>query len=488
MIGSSSCPQGFPPVISVWLQVILGVPDILRYFQRAANSKGFSYMKTLRFISTFAMLALATVVTAGSMYVTVVAAAQQESTDSAVVLPSAATVQDIPVVTDVADGPGLDAAIEGLEPALDKTQILRDQQSHVILDDKGGFKGRLSSLRKADGEPVPAANLNVTLAQHGAIIGSTTTDVNGRFSFTGLPDGVVAIWAEGKDALMLSSFVLFGKDTAIEENAGLVAAQVELDVDSAVVFGADIATVKELMSPYLNIQDKRFANELAAEDQEFNFGSGEVSATLRNHSVSLQADGSLNGELSILDDRTGRVREVLDMTVHFVRNGVKAASSEVSNDGSFIANGLTPGVYSVVTVGQDGILVCSVNVVGTALANNRVQDVGLGEFTPASTVSASLMLGGFGGSPVGAGNLGAFSGASGGGGLGLAGMNSAPPANGAGGQSGGGSGGGTGGGGAGAGGAGGGGLLGALLAGGIGGAIGYAAGDNNNGNPASPGN
>ena len=127
MIGSSSCPQGFPPVISVWLQVILGVPDILRYFQRAANSKGFSYMKTLRFISTFAMLALATVVTAGSMYVTVVAAAQQESTDSAVVLPSAATVQDIPVVTDVADGPGLDAAIEGLEPALDKTQILRDQ-------------------------------------------------------------------------------------------------------------------------------------------------------------------------------------------------------------------------------------------------------------------------------------------------------------------------------------------------------------------------
>lgn len=440
-------------------------------------------MKTLRFISTFAMLALATVVTAGSMYVTVSAAAQQESTASTVAAPATATFQETPDVV-----AGLDPANVVLEPALDKTQILRDQQSHVILDENGGFKGRLSSLRKTDGEPIPAPNLNVKLAQHGAVIGSTTTDANGQFSFTGLPEGVVAIWAEGENSLSLFSFVLFGKDSAIPENAGLVAAQVELDVDSAVVFGADMAAVKELISPSLESTDKRFSNEAAAEDHDFNFGSGEISSTVRNHSVSLQADGSLKGEIGILDERTGRLREVLDMTVHFVRNGVRVASSEVSDSGSFIANGLTPGVYSVVATGQDGILVCSVNVVGTALADNRVRNVGLGEFTPASIVATSLMLGGFGGSPVGPGNLGAFVGSSGGGG-GLAGMSSAPPAGGgAYGQAGSGTGGGTGGGGGGVGAGGGGGLLGALLAGGIGAAIGYAVGDNNNDSPSSPGN
>jgi len=446
-------------------------------------------MKTLRFISTFVMLALATVVTAGSMYVTVDAAAQQEFDELPVTSPPPA-VQGTPAGTDVVAVPGLAAAIAGREPVLDKTQILRDQQSHVILDENGGFRGRLSSLRNADGVHVPAANLKVMLAQHGAIIGSTTTDATGRFSFTGLPEGVVAIWAEGEDSLLLFSFVLFGKDSTIEENADLVAAQVELDVDSAVVFGADIATVKELMAPSLHAEDKRFVNKVAAEDQEFNFGSGEVSATLRNQSVSLQADGSLIGEISILDDRTGRLREVLDMTVHFVRNGVRVASSEVSNDGSFIANGLKPGVYSVVAAGQDGIMVCSVNIIGANVKDNRVENIGVSEFTPVSTVSTSLVLGEFGGSPVGAGNLGAFFGASGGGGggLGLAGINSAPPGGGAYGQAGGGTGGGTGGGGGGGVGAGGGGgLLGALLAGGIGAAIGYAVGDNNNDNPASPG-
>ncbi len=51
--------------------------------------------------------------------------------------------------------------------------------------------------------------------------------------------------------------------------------------------------------------------------------------------------------------------EVLDLTVHFVRNGVRVASSEVANDGSFVTTGLEPGVYSVVAVGQDGVMVAA---------------------------------------------------------------------------------------------------------------------------------
>ncbi len=440
-------------------------------------------MKTLRFISTFAMLALATVVTAGSMYVTASAAAQQEQPaefGDALVAP--APGQDTPAAPQVVPVPDVEAALEKLDAVLDKTQILRGSQNHIILDENGGFNGRLSSLRNSDGEQIPAADLSVMLAHHGSIVGSTTTDASGRFSFTGLPEGVVAIWAEGENSLVLFSFVLFGKNSAIPENAGLAAAQVELDMDSALASGADVMTVKELISPFMSMQDKRFANEVAADDQEFSFGSGDPSTTLRHRRVRLQNDGSLKGEFNILDERTGRHREVLDMTVHFVRNGVRVASSEVSNDGSFIATGLTPGVHSVVAVGQDGVLVCAVDLVGMNYEDNQAEGAGAGEFKPVSTVAAFL---GFSGSPVGPGNLGAFAGASGGG-PGQIAANAVPPVS-APNAMGGGTSGGGGGFGGGGGGFGGGGGLGALLAGGIGGAIGYLLGDNNNDPPASPG-
>lgn len=437
-------------------------------------------MKTLRFISTFVMLALATVVTAGSMYVTASAAAQQEATDQTNALPAATPLlQDTPAASEVVPALDVDAALEKLDAALDKSQILRGRQHHIILDENGGFNGRLSSLRNADGEQIPVAGLRVMLAHHGATVGTTTTDTDGRFAFTGLPEGVVAIWAEGENSLALFSFVLFGKNSAVPENAGLAAAQVEFDMHSAVAFGDDVVAVKELISPFMSMQDKRFSSEVGTGDEEFSFGSGDPSTTLRHLRVRLQNDGSLKGELNILDERTGRHREVLDMTVHFVRNGVRVASSEVSNDGSFVATGLTPGVHSVVAVGQDGVLVCALHVVGMNYEDNQAEGAGLGEFKPVRTVADFLD---FAGSPVGPGNLGAFSGSPGGGPGSVAGANplSTNPGGGYSGGGGSGFGGGGGGGGFGAGGG-----LGALLAGGIGGAIGYLAGKDDK--PASPG-
>lgn len=439
-------------------------------------------MKTFRFISTFFMLALATVVTVGSMYVTVTAA-QQDSTESTVAPSEAAPVLNALGITDAVPVPGLEAAISGIDAPLEKTMILRGSQSHVILDENGGFKGRLSSLQNNDGEAVPAANLNVTLAQYGVVIDSTKTDAAGQFSFTGLPAGVVAIWAEGEDSLLLFSVVLFAKDTAIEENTALVASQVELDVDSVVAFGADIATIKELMSSSLQNEDKRFTKEVAVNDQEFNFGAGEVSATVQRHRVRVQDDGSLKGEVNIIDERTGRIRETLDMTLHFVKDGVKVASSEVANDGSFIATGLSLGVHSIVAVGKDGIMVCAVDLVGMNDEQNQAQGAGGGQFTPVSIVADSLI---FSGSPVGPANVSAFSAASGsGGGLGQTAMSTTSPAS-SGNAAEGGSSSGTGGGGGGGGGVGGGGF-GALLVGGIAGAVGYFAGTSNNDTPASPG-
>ncbi len=422
------------------------------------------------------MLALATLVTAGSMYVTARAAAQQESTEFGVVAPKTA-----PTPQDAAGAiiPDVQAPLDKFDAALDKSKILRDRQNHVILDESGGFSGRLSSLSSSDGTPVSATNVHVTLLHHGSVIASTTTDADGRFSFTGLPEGVVAVWADGENALMLYSFVLFANSTTVTENEGLLASHVELGMDSAVASGADIATVKALMDPFLRTEEKRFVKEIATDEQDFNFGSGETSTTLRDRRVRLHDNDNLVGEINVLDERTGRLREVLDMTVHFIRNGVRVASAEVSNDGSFTALGLTPGVYSVVVVGQDGILVTAIDVVGASY-EDTVEDVGVGEFKPVSAIAASLD---FDGAPVRPVNIQGYMQSQGGSSGGIAG--STMPAGSPGG--GGGSSGGGGGGGIGGGGIGGGGGLGALLAGGLAGAAGYLAGQNNNNNPASPG-
>ena len=438
-------------------------------------------MKTLRFISTLALLALAAAVTVGSIYVTASAAAQQDSTEFDVVTPETApTPQD-------AGGaiiPDVQAAFDKFDPALDKSKILRDRQNHVILDENGGFSGRLSSLSNSDGAAVSVANVQVTLLHHGSEIGVTKTDTDGRFSFTGLPEGVVAVWAEGENSLLLFSFVLFANSTTIAENEGLLASHVELGMNSAVASGVDITIVKELIAPFLITEEKRFVNEITTDEQDFSFGSNETSTTLRHHSVRLHDNGNLVGEINVLDERTGRLREVLDMAVHFIRSGVRVASADVSNDGSFVAVGLTPGVYSVVAVGQDGILVSCVDIVG-ANYNNTAEDRGDVEFKPVSTIAASLD---FDGCPVRPGNIQAYMQSHGGGSSGIAGaaMPAGSPVPGSGSGYAGGSGGGFSGGGGG-GGIGGGGGLGGLLAGGLAGAAGYLAGRNSNNTPASPG-
>ena len=429
------------------------------------------------------MLALATVVTAGSMYVTVNAAAQQDAAEFEATPP--ATAPAVPEVAGDISVPDVQAALEQLDAALDKSKILRGRQNHVVLNESGGFKGKLSSLSNSDGAVVSASNVKVTLLHHGAEVGSTTTDANGRFSFTGLPEGVVAVWAEGENSLMLFSFVLFGHGSKVAENEALQAAQVELGMDSAVASGPDIVAVRELIGPYLNTEEKRFTNELATGDQDFSFGSNETSTTLHNHRVRLHENGVLKGEINVLDERTGRHREVLDMTVHFIHNGVRVVSAEVSNDGSFSASGLTAGVHSVVAVGQDGIVVSCVDVVATnyeATADNSSP----GDVRTVSNIAGSLD---FVGCPVRPVNIRGYQQSTENGTGGIVGQEmGAPfgPAPGGGGYAGGG-GSGFGSSGGGGGGIGGGGGLGALLAGGLAGAAGYLAGQNSNNNPASPG-
>ena len=97
-------------------------------------------MKTIRFISTFAMLALATVVTAGSLYVTASAAAQQEVDSIAVAVQENIVPDENPLVNDVVvqEDP-LSTLNAGPVATLTPDQIVSDRSQSVLLDAEGGF-------------------------------------------------------------------------------------------------------------------------------------------------------------------------------------------------------------------------------------------------------------------------------------------------------------------------------------------------------------
>lgn len=329
-------------------------------------------------------LALAVSVTAGSLYVT--ASAQQEA-DEFLPLPAPAdaAVPAMPVSSSIAD--------EVLNPA----EVLHDRQHHITLDENGGFTGRLSSLLKPDGNLASASNMNVKIIRQGSVAASTMTNDDGSFAVSGLTEGVVALLATGNNGLLLYSVKLvdggmgFAEATPVSLNNS-----VQLDLNSAVVCSSDVTLAKQLIMQGLPASDRRFNDVVTDSEAAYPAGTNESSTALNHHQVQLQADGALVGQVNLLDERTGRHREVLDLTLHFLRDGQHVAQTEVQRNGRFAMSGLAPGVYSILTTGEDGILAMGLDIIGSLaqLPNDSKYKL--------ATISQSLELTV---SPVNAGNL-----------------------------------------------------------------------------------
>jgi len=430
-------------------------------------------MKSNQFFSGIALVGLAASVTAGSMYVSVSASSQQETpvgaeglTPEAVGPTSAETV--------------VEAVAKSINQPLAPDQLVSSRSQDVVLDGSGSFAGRLFSLRSG-GVSDPAAEYVVKVIQGGSAVAEAKTDSAGRFNVSGLKPGVAGLLAFSD-----SGFLLFGvRLIATDEDHP---ADLEIDMESPVVASGDLKVALRLISEGLSDGDKRFSSEATSEDELFPVGSGEPSTTLAGHEVQLQADGSLVGVINMMDDRTGRLREVLDLKIYLLRDGKVVGTAEVENNGEFIVHGLSPGVHSLVGVGKDGTFAMGLDVVGST-ANLAADASTLSHYqTAAILLVAQLNV-----SPVGAGNFNSGNaggltngsvGGSPGAGTPGAGVPGAPAAGG--GAAGGGAGAGAGGAGAGAGAGGAGGGLGALLGGAIGAGAGYLAGQNDS--PASPGN
>jgi len=420
-------------------------------------------MKFNQYLATFAVMGLAASVTAGSLYVTLRASAQQEN-------PLVSEVQATVVPQPETDFAAIaDPTVQPLSPE----KIVSDRTADVVLDASGGFVGHLFNAGTESGS-APASDCVVKVLADGEVVAVTKTDANGNFSVTGLKPGVAGLLAYTNKSLLMVGMRL------IAENAEHT--PVNPAINSALTLSPDYELTKQLILARIGNRDLRFSSEVSAEDDSFPLGTGPPSTGLSGYTVQLRKDGSLQGVINLLDERTGRYRELMDLTVSFLRDGQMVASADVESDGTFVVTGVNPGLHTVVGSGKDGSFALTVNILGSEAEAAEKKNGLRGYQTVAVMATLNFAI-----APIGPQNLNINNIAS----LTDGTVNpstDAPPAV-AGppappGAAGGGTGGGTGGGGGGAGGGGGG--LGALLGAGIAGGAGYLLGQDNN--PASPGN
>lgn len=256
--------------------------------------------------------------------------------------------------------------------------VLRDEQpfrglapeefnqtrSHdLVLDADGGFTGRLLSV-STDGL-VPAVGMKVKVLSRGQVLAETSTGDDGTYSAKGLKPGqVVAIFASGP-----SGFIAYSVRSTVQEGPNVV--NPDVDLESAVVHAADVPVAIELLGKSVGVRDLRFSGPVRESENQFPFAQGVPSTAVSYDSVQIAADGKVYGQINLLDDRTGRVREVLSMRVFFLQGGKVAAAGRVSPKGEFAVSGLEPGLHSVIGVGRDGVFGLGIEVLPFKAAGKR---------------------------------------------------------------------------------------------------------------------
>ncbi len=259
--------------------------------------------------------------------------------------------------------PGLSPQDEQRFRGLAPEELNQTRSHDVVLDGNGGFTGRLLSV-SGDGL-MPAGKMNVKVLSRGQSLSETTTADDGTFSVTGVKPGqVVAIFASGPSGLIVYSVRTTGQ-------ADPNAANPAVDLESAVVGNSDVGVATELLGKSIGIRDLRFSGAVRESENRFPFAQGKPSTAISYDSVQIAADGKVYGQINLLDDRTGRVREVLSMRVFFLQDGKVAAAGRVSPKGEFAVSGLEPGIHSVIGVGRDGIFAIGIEVLPFKAAGKR---------------------------------------------------------------------------------------------------------------------
>ena len=291
-------------------------------------------------------IAMSVAVTAGSMYVTVSAAANNnaaELTEGRTAIPTSLT-----------------ASASGM------TSVT------VELTADGSLNGRFSSVATESGELYPAESVHVALMSASRESMDTTTRNDGTFSFRNVSPGVYAVHADSPEGRLAYAIrVIRSTESASHEATDLQPVVLALDIqmDFGLAPSRDndalnnvIRSVKPDAAPLESTIETAGTTEFTRTNYEVNLAENSIG----HEQLRLNEDRSLDGHVTLLNPTTGSIAAINDLTASFIKDNKLVASTTVNVDGSFNQKDLDPGIYTLVVAGTDGISYLGIDVVGNA--------------------------------------------------------------------------------------------------------------------------
>lgn len=257
----------------------------------------------------------------------------------------------------------------------------------VMLGNNGLLQGRVLG-----GATVNAAKIPVYLLSRGKVLTQTRTDADGNFSFNNVQQGTYSLVGFGDDA-----FFAFGFD-AIDYAESI---QFRMP-DKLLVRAVQNKTTINLdwirfFAPNLQFRVYgRFISQQGSKDPASLYGVDGISiippqaapaTSIQTHPVSLTEDGTLVGRVHQIDELNGRPVDVRGVRAILIQDDKVFGAASTDNYGVFSIPGVTPGFYSIVAVGNDGMGCIGVEVV----ANDSVENARPIDFSLVSPETAGWL-------------------------------------------------------------------------------------------------
>ncbi len=242
---------------------------------------------------------------------------------------------------------------------------LRSHQVRLTSD--GMLPGKVIVFDPSSGASRSITNVTVTFLKVGTVFEIAKPSEQGVFQASGLVPGVYGIVVNGEAGLALFTVHIFPALKRGEKGEDLSPLKLEI----AAIPHSDVKFAKNIFQPLSQQSQSAIPIEPAEEDIP---DSAKVSrkvidspkgSTTQGHTIYLQADGSFIGRIRRLHPVSGRpfLAHTSTNTTYFIQNNKVIYQTKVGNDGRFKIPNFKSGVYSVVTVGKDGIGAIGISVI-----------------------------------------------------------------------------------------------------------------------------
>ena len=230
---------------------------------------------------------------------------------------------------------------ERVEPAKDVSIVSSYLNNLIVhqwvkLDAAGRLTGSVAGLQP--GEKVFLANMPVYLISGNSVLSKTVTSADGTFSFSGVTPGTYGIIA--RDA---STFGAFSLNILSSERGSHLPSDVEMFVVTPATDALRILREQSVPGG---------ESVLAASTDSDPLGNSRVYS---DAPVVMLSSGALSGKVSL----PGVSRDLSDVRVFILKDGLEVAAASVSKDGEFAVGNLRPGIYGMIAAGESGVAAIS---------------------------------------------------------------------------------------------------------------------------------